>query len=85
MSAGLHFRNLILGIYSSRITSMSKYHLHEYHEYIFALNSDIINFLLRTSVRRYTKPNFVIFVVWSTYIVSGCVVEQAGSFLCRAR
>ena len=37
-------------------------------------NSDIMNLLLKTNGERNRRPNFVIFVVWSTLIVGGWVL-----------
>ena len=34
-------------------------------------NSDILNFLLKTNVGRHKRLNFVIFVVWSAWILVG--------------
>ena len=38
------------------------------------VNSDIVNFLLRTNEGRDRRPNFVIFVVWSALTIGGWVV-----------
>ena len=41
---------------------------------IFTFNSDIVNYLLKTTRGRDGRPAFVIFVVWSVLIAGGCVV-----------
>ena len=46
------------------------------------LNPDIVNLLLKTSGGRDRRPNFVIFVVWSTLIVGGWVVVKQGRRSC---
>ena len=78
MLAGLHSRNLVLGIKRCRITTL----IVDHHNIVQLLRSDIVprkssvymNFLSKTFDRRDRKPNFVIFVVWNALIVSEWVV-----------
>ena len=90
MPAGLHSQNLILGIYSFRITFTNKHQRPNWStsEFAFGIrerfpggermyllfNSSFVNFLLKTKVMRHSRHNLVVFVVWSAKTIYWWVV-----------